>query len=117
MSIFAEFDKLTKAKICQLVYENEIIAYRVRLYDMEKRKFTLNDFYLDIVEDEEILKFISDNTSQIGTTTLELRNGALITKEELEQNVAVNELESKEEVEKILKMVIKILNFNTMMNS
>lgn len=112
MSIFSEFEKLTKAKICQLVYNNEIVAYRVRLYDTDKRKYILNDFYLDIVEDEEILEFIRVNTSQINKMELELKNGVLVTKEELEKNVIVRELESKEVVEKILKMAIKIYNFN-----
>lgn len=116
MSILAEFKKLTQAKIGQLIYNNEIIAYRVSLYDIDKRKFTLNDFYLDIVEDKEILKFIEDNKSQIGKIKLELKNGVLVTQEELNQNVAINEIENKSDAENILRKVIKIINFNNIVN-
>lgn len=116
MSIIAEFEKLTKAKISKLYLEGEVVAYRVGIYDIKERKFTLNDFYVDLIEDSEILKFLMLNTSLIGKTSLMLVNGAYVTNEELQNNVAVRELEDRKVAEELLRKVIRIIQFNQLRN-
>lgn len=108
MSIVTEINNLRKCLLCKLVYEGEVVAYRARTYNLEKRRFEFCDFYIDDIEDSEIRKLIDSDTLTNHKAQLILYNGNLVTEQEKTGEYIFRELENVKEKEELLKFIIHI---------
>lgn len=108
MSIVAEINKLRKCLLCKLVYEGEVVGYRARTYNMEKRIFEFCDFFVDDIEDSELRKLIETDTLTNHKAQLIMHNGNLVTESEIKENYVFKELEDVKAKEDLLKFIIKI---------
>lgn len=111
MSFKAEMEKYTKSDIYNLVYETKIYGLRVKSYNIEKRDYDYFDFSLEFIQnDKEVLKWLNDHAESFSSINLVYNESAntLLTKDEIDGKITVQEFKDEANAIGVLKPIIKI---------
>ena len=93
MTLVEKINCIGEQSICKLLYNGEVVALRVKLFNPNTDKFEYSDFLLKVVSDNVAIRdFINSLQSQMPVEELISNNGKLVTKAELENNYMVDEL-------------------------
>ena len=109
MSIKVLLDEIKKSSISKLVYNNNIVGLRVQTYSTTKNGFSYYDFDLDTVKNNTVVRnFINANQSKFKSILLKQYNGLLVSQEEYEGKITVQEFKSENDAVEVLKPVMKV---------
>lgn len=110
MSLTDVKNNFKKSGFTALYKENTLLAFRARLFDEPTRKFNYYDFTLDMLsaENKEYIKSLMGSMRKDKLVS----NGAglLVTQDEINNNVVVQEIKDNNQVNEI---ITKIKNIHT----
>lgn len=111
MSLTEVKNNFKKSGFTALYKDNKLMAFRAKLFDEPTRTFNYYDFTLDMLnaENKEYIKSVMNTLPKAKLVS----NGAglLVTKEEMENNVIVQEIKDNTQVDNIVKRIQDIRKY------
>lgn len=109
MGIRALLDKFKQSEIYKLVYNNEVLGLRVKLYNKDCDIFLYYDFDIDYVRSNEaVVNFLLTHQDKFSTIMLRANGADLTSDAELSGEVQVKEFTSEADIFNVLLPVIDI---------
>lgn len=100
-------NKALKSEIKGLVYNNELLGFRVKSYNIDLDTYGYYDFDVDIVKNvPDLYEFFKSISKSLKTSQLREKGGRLYTREELLGDYEAQELMGVDDVVSVLKPVI-----------
>jgi len=97
MGLRALLDNLLCSDIYKLMYNGKAEGLRVKIYSLETNEFLYYDFRSEFIKkDKSVVDYIKNNFSDFPTIKLVYNNGELLSKDELEGKIKIQEVTDEE---------------------
>lgn len=109
MSILSLLNNIQECNIFKLIYNNKPIGLRAKIFDLDSKTFNYYDFELATVGvDSSIKDYINKVQKDLMSIELIEYNGLLISQDELNNNIVIQEFKDSNQAIEIINRIRKI---------
>lgn len=108
MSILADYNNTISSKVYRLCQGSKVLGLRVKIYNSINKKFDYYDFSINLIKDKSIQNFLLRNKNSFEKLELILVDNLLVTQQELNSKLIINEFKDESSALNVLSTIIKI---------
>ena len=109
MTIREKLNLIKQTQIYRLVYENDLRGFRLSMYNADTESLEYYDFIIEMINDENIMKYLQDNLNDLPVLKLINNGDYLETENERNKKIKVKEFLDDNQVNDYTKRAIEIL--------
>ena len=104
MTLVEKLAKIKESELFKLMFDGKVLGLRVKFFDVNADKFLYYDFELDIVrQNKGVVAFVRSIGNMRSIQLQRNGNGLLVSEDELNNGIIVQEFESEADAVKVLE--------------